>query len=133
MTGRQKEPVKESRSFTSVKELRPHIRKLKTRVEELTQMLELPTLDSGDIEPLRVHIVNNLRDLYWQNSPEFEKYEHLRIIPLTMRTGFENPYEEKQRDQQRYRLGIAKTIKTLNGVIVELEERVEMTCPSSAA
>jgi|APEBP8051073302_1049394.scaffolds.fasta_scaffold00326_8 predicted nucleotide-binding protein len=127
MPGSRKPTPKTSRVFTSAAELRRHIEKLSRRLSEIEDLGKEANIDSKSVDTLREHIINNLRDLYGQDSPEFERYEHMHIwgLPLQIQLGFESPAEEAFRKQRGYRLGLEETAAKLNGIIVQLNEKIE--------
>lgn len=115
----------EGRKFVSSSEIEREIGKLRKRIEEFEELVKAPPIDSDQVESVRVHMVNNLRDIYGQGSAEFDRYEHWRILPMYIGSGWEDPAAEAANEQRNLKAGIEETVKALTGVIRQLEEKRE--------
>lgn len=98
---------------------------VRKRIEELRELGRRPEIDSDDAHVLRNHVINTLRTVFGDGSPEFEPYQNLRIYgsPMRLQTGFEDPSRAAVMKQESLRLGIEKTIKELAGIIRQLEDK----------
>lgn len=127
MPASRKPMPKISRVINSIPELRRHIEKLGKRAAEADALAKEASIDSKLVDTLREHIINNLRDLYGQDSPEFERYEHMHIwgLPIQINMGISSPAAETDRKQRGYKLGLEETSTKLKGIIHQLNEKID--------
>lgn len=116
----QDPPPAEPRQFKSVEEIDFGITKIERRIQELEQLdVQRAVLeDSGAVQVARSNIVDNIRDVFGPNSPEFREHEHIDIWAGGMYMGMSHGeiIEGKHR-------GRKKVIGILNGLIARLKEK----------
>jgi len=98
---------------------------LRNRISDLSEFSAKSELSSDEVNAIGSHIINNLREVFGHDSPEFDRYENWRMsgLPGRVVTGFEDPRREAARKQQGLRSGIEKTVTELESVIRQLEEK----------
>lgn len=116
----------EKTSITEVKEFRleeiePAIKKLKRRIDEVKALDQKNiSYDDASVDTAEKNIRETIREIFGQNSPEFQDYQHHQIWKGQHRIGMD--YEESQSCFVR---GIQHTIEKLDGLVKRLEEKRE--------
>jgi len=113
-------PVIEPKRFT-LAEFDPAIRKLRRRIDDVKALDPTQVAyDDARVANVESSIRDKIRDVFGQNSPEFDEHAHHEIWqgPHTV-----SIYGETGENQQRFADGIPRSVTVLEGLIARLEEK----------
>jgi uncharacterized protein (TIGR02391 family) len=114
-------PIIEVKEFSSFEEIARAIAKLQKRIADV-RALDPRTVPFSDqiVKNVETNIQETIREIYGQNSPEFQKHKHHDIW-----SGGMNIMDSMETRQRHFAEGIPQTIAMLEGLITRLEERKE--------
>jgi uncharacterized protein (TIGR02391 family) len=109
----------EPKEFASASEIDRGIAKLQRRIADV-QALDPTRIRSADqsVKNVETGIQETIREIYGQNSPEFQKHKHHDIW-----SGGYNLMDSDYSMQQKFAEGIPQSIAMLQGLITRLEEK----------
>ncbi|OGQ05590.1 MAG: TIGR02391 family protein [Deltaproteobacteria bacterium RIFCSPLOWO2_01_44_7] len=120
-------PLIEAKKF-KLEEIDPAIKKLKRRIDEVRALNpQFISHDDASVETAEKNIRESIREIFGQNSPEFDDYKYYQI--------WQGPPAGvgSEEAQSYFAKGIPQTIKMLEGLIRWLEEKREELSGSSVA
>lgn len=115
-------PRVEPRQFKSVEEIDAGIAKLERRIRELEQLDVAAAVlnDTGADDVVRSNVRETIREVFGQNSPEFNEHQHIELWAGPMYMGM--PQRETVEGTER---GRRQVIAILNGLTTRLKEKRE--------
>lgn len=109
------------------------IEKLKRRVQELTALdPNVTSYDDASVDNMTHKIRESIREVFGEHSPEFHKYQYLRIFhgDEAVFSMFTDEGTVERARQQEFADGIPRTIKIIEGLIEWLCEKKADLGPS---
>lgn len=112
-------PPVEIKEFSSLGEIERAITKLQRRIADVRSLdpRTIPFTDQS-VKNVETNIQETIREIYGQNSPEFQKHKHHDIW-----SGGMNIMDSMETRQRHFADGIPQTIGMLEGLIARLEEK----------
>lgn len=115
---RYEPPPIEIKRFT-IQEIEQGIRKLNRRIEEIKKLKDdKVSFDDARVDNAETNIRETIREVFSQNSPEFQNHQHHNIWH-----GGYNMMDDEYIRQSKFEAGIPQTITMLKGLITRLEEK----------
>lgn len=116
------QPAVEPRQWSSPGEIDAGIAKLQRRVGELERLDVKAALlqDTGARDAANMNVRETIRDVFGQNSPEFEEHKHIRLWAGPMRLNMTSGEAITGTERGRH-----KVIGIVNGLIERLKEKRE--------
>lgn len=110
-------PEIKSKSFHSVTEVDSGIRKLQRRLDDVKALHGLRH-DDQKVDTAVANMVDTIREVFGDNSPELQRHQYHRIWKGSMTIG-----ESKASIQAKFEAGIPDTIEVITGLIEKLREK----------
>lgn len=114
-------PTIEPKHWATTEEIDVAIAKLQRRISELDTLDVRATMEDSSLEDVAISNVREaIREVFGQNSPEFDEYQHIRMWSGTMFVNMDDHQIMEGTERGR-----RKVIGTLNGLIARLKEKRE--------
>ena len=112
------------KQFSSLREIDQAVAKLQRRIKEVQDLKDTGVrYDDQKIQTIEMNIVETIREVYGQDSPEFHTHEHIEIHDGVHFISLYQDRDSSPERQAHFLAGIPKSIEKLKGLITRLEEK----------